>query len=67
MNYRLNDIDPDTAKQLIEAGNLELLLALDQLREQMHLHKTFRGFSEAEIKFKPTFKYDPGTDNWDSR
>ena len=60
-------MDAYTAKQLISAGNLTPILALDQLEQQRKLGRVFYSFHEAEIRFKPTYKYDPGTDNWDSR
>lgn len=42
------------------------LLDHDQFKIQHNLKKTFVGFVEGEIKHMPTYKYDPGTDNWDS-
>lgn len=59
-------MDVITAKQYITIGNYGPVLALDQLGQQRKLGKVFQGFHEAVIKFKPTYKYDPGTDNWDS-
>ena len=38
----------------------------DQLREQKNKGKVFVGYFEGKINFQPTYKYDPGTDNWDS-
>lgn len=67
LNYRITEMDGHTAKQLIAAGNLGPILALDQLEQQRRLGRVFYGFHEADIKFNPTYKYDPGTDNWDSR
>jgi len=29
--------------------------------------RAFGGFEEGSISFSPTYKYDPGTDNFDSR
>ncbi|XP_014209022.1 inositol polyphosphate 5-phosphatase OCRL-1 [Copidosoma floridanum] len=66
LNYRITEMDAETAKQLIAAGELAPVLMLDQLEQQRRLKRVFVGFHEAEIKFKPTYKYDPGTDNWDS-
>jgi phosphatidylinositol-bisphosphatase len=59
-------VDAQTAKQLIAAGNLAPVLAVDQLEQQRKYGRVFQGFHEAEIIFKPTYKYDPGTDNWGS-
>ncbi|XP_057338294.1 inositol polyphosphate 5-phosphatase OCRL [Microplitis mediator] len=66
LNYRITEMDVITAKQFITIGNYGPVLALDQLGQQRKLGKVFQGFHEADIKFKPTYKYDPGTDNWDS-
>ncbi|KAL1518982.1 hypothetical protein AB1Y20_003251 [Prymnesium parvum] len=35
-----------------------VLLGNDQLRQQMRLGRVFDGFQEAEIKFRPTYKFD---------
>ncbi|XP_034936356.1 inositol polyphosphate 5-phosphatase OCRL isoform X2 [Chelonus insularis] len=66
LNYRITEMDVLTAKQYITIGNYAPVLALDQLGQQRKLGKVLQGFHEAEITFKPTYKYDPGTDNWDS-
>jgi len=60
-------MDAAMAKQYISEGNYAPVLALDQLGQQRKTGRVFQGFQEAEIDFKPTYKYDPGTDNWDSR
>ncbi|XP_053994194.1 inositol polyphosphate 5-phosphatase OCRL isoform X2 [Hylaeus volcanicus] len=66
LNYRITEMDVTTAKQYIDAENYAPILALDQLAQQRQLGRVLQGFQEAEITFKPTYKYDPGTDNWDS-
>jgi len=48
---------------------LKLFLSLDftvQLLCQRRDGNVFKGFEEGTINFKPTYKYDPGTDEWDS-
>lgn len=60
-------MDATVAKQHLAEDNYAPVLALDQLGQQRKLGRVFLGFHEAEIDFKPTYKYDPGTDNWDSR
>lgn len=67
MNYRITEMDVVVAKQHIDEENYSAVLALDQLGQQRRLGRVLQGFQEAEITFKPTYKYDPGTDNWDSR
>ena len=37
-----------------------------QLLCQQHEGKAFVGFNEGDIQFWPTYKYNPGTDLWDS-
>lgn len=60
-------MDVIAAKQHITLANYSPVLALDQLGQQRRLGRVFQGFHEADVTFKPTYKYDPGTDNWDSR
>ena len=60
-------MDGATAKEYVNSDQFAPVLQLDQLVQQRRLGKVLLGFQEAEIKFKPTYKYDPGTDNWDSR
>ncbi|XP_015123931.1 inositol polyphosphate 5-phosphatase OCRL-1 [Diachasma alloeum] len=66
LNYRITEMDAFTAKQYLTSNTLLPVLTLDQLHQQKKLGRVFLGFHEAEITFKPTYKYDPGTDNWDS-
>ncbi|XP_063977656.1 inositol polyphosphate 5-phosphatase OCRL [Diachasmimorpha longicaudata] len=66
LNYRITEMDAFTAKQYLTSNTLLPVLTLDQLHQQKTIGRIFVGFHEAEITFKPTYKYDPGTDNWDS-
>ena len=67
MNYRIDDMDSDLVRRLADKGQYDILQANDQLVKQKKEKKCFKGFHEGEINFKPTYKYDPGTDNWDTR
>lgn len=60
-------MDVTVAKHHIAEANYAPVLMYDQLGQQRKAGRVFHGFHEAEIDFKPTYKYDPGTDNWDSR
>lgn len=42
------------------------LFEFDQLNTQMSSGKTFPFFDEMEIKFNPTYKFDKGTDTYDT-
>ncbi|XP_053209515.1 inositol polyphosphate 5-phosphatase OCRL-like isoform X2 [Panonychus citri] len=66
LNYRLMDLNRDQVKNMLEAKAFEELLKHDQLRDQWRLKRIFHNFKEGPIKHAPTYKYDPGTDNWDS-
>lgn len=66
LNYRITEKDPSTVKKLISEENFAPVLEWDQLKQQHKLNNVFSGYTEGTITFKPTYKYDPGTDNWDS-
>ena len=68
LNYRIDTMGRDTVIQAIKAKNLTKLLDRDQLLLSRRKNPDFRlrDFSEAPINFLPTYKYDVGTDNYDS-
>lgn len=49
-----------------EQKNIEQLFEYDQLNVQMANGQTFPFYDEMEIKFKPTYKFDKGTDYYDT-
>jgi len=66
LNYRLSDLDTQEVKDLLAEGNLAALLECDQFRQQRQQRKVFTGYNEGPITFRPTYKYDTGTSEWDS-
>eukprot|EP00794_Sanderia_malayensis_P000376 gene376-1009_t len=66
LNYRLDDLDVDRIKGLIDGYKLEELYKFDQLRKQRLAGKVFQGYTEGKLCFKPTYKFDPGTNEWDT-
>ena len=63
LNYRLDGIDRDAACKLGRDGCVQDLLKHDQFRRQsIYLNH----FVESEITFSPTYKYDPGTNVFDT-
>ncbi|CAK8672370.1 unnamed protein product [Clavelina lepadiformis] len=66
LNYRIEKMLPDMVKECIDVGNYKLLKENDQLLCQLREGNVFKNFEEGEIKFRPTYKYNPGTDVWDT-
>ncbi|KAF1993545.1 DNase I-like protein [Amniculicola lignicola CBS 123094] len=68
LNYRIDAMPRNTVIEAVKAGNLPKLLDRDQLLLSRKRNPGFRlrAFNEAPILFAPTYKYDVGTDNYDS-
>uniref|UniRef100_A0A673UVH0 phosphoinositide 5-phosphatase n=1 Tax=Suricata suricatta TaxID=37032 RepID=A0A673UVH0_SURSU len=66
LNYRIEELDVDTVKKLIEEKAFQMLYAYDQLKIQVAAKAVFEGFTEGELTFQPTYKYDTGSDDWDT-
>ncbi|KUL87265.1 hypothetical protein ZTR_03389 [Talaromyces verruculosus] len=64
-NYRIG-LDNQEVRQLIKKKEFGKLYEHDQLNLQMLAGRTFPFYSEGLIKFAPTYKYDLGTDNYDT-
>lgn len=64
-NYRIG-LGAERVRQLVKVGDLETLYENDQLNLQMVAGLTFPYYSEARITFNPTYKYDLGTDEYDT-
>ena len=59
-------MDTGEVKEYLKEQNIAELMKNDQFFQQRHQRKVFVGFQEGEITFQPTYKYDPGTNIWDS-
>ena len=66
LNYRIAGLDTNEVKDYLKENNLTELQNNDQFYQQRHQRKVFVGFKEGPITFPPTYKYDPGTNSWDS-
>ncbi|KAH8387640.1 hypothetical protein KR093_008475, partial [Drosophila rubida] len=67
LNYRIQE--PSGQQRpgpMSDAQTFELLMQYDQLRSEMRFDRCFKGYTEGEIKFAPTYKYDVGTDTYDT-
>jgi len=67
LNYRI-DQRRDAIVSNIRNGDLSSLLSYDQLQRELRSNPGFRlrGFSEAPITFKPTYKYDRRSEDYDT-
>ncbi|KAF9406552.1 hypothetical protein BGZ94_003065, partial [Podila epigama] len=65
LNYRVG-LPEDQVKSLLKTNDYPALLKHDQLAAQKALLKAFSEFEEGPIDFAPTYKYDVGTNIWDS-
>lgn len=66
LNYRINGLDIDKVKTMIDKMKYPDLLCYDQLHQQLGRSDVFKGYKEGVIGFRPTYKYDTGTNEWDS-
>lgn len=65
LNYRVNGIRPLAAK-LIELDMIDVLRFNDQLEIAKRRGLAFTEFLEPEIKFLPSYKFDEGTDIYET-
>ncbi|XP_047482495.1 inositol polyphosphate 5-phosphatase OCRL-like isoform X2 [Penaeus chinensis] len=66
MNYRINPSDAVNIREVASSGDFKILLENEQLNQQRAIKRVFHKFNEGDITFKPTFKYDVDSDEWDS-
>ncbi|EPQ61905.1 Polyphosphatidylinositol phosphatase [Blumeria graminis f. sp. tritici 96224] len=68
LNYRIDTMSRDTVISAVKSKNISKLLERDQLLASKRKNPWFklRAFQELPINFAPTYKYDVGTDNYDS-
>ena len=68
LNYRVDESIPtERVLKLSLAGDLEELIANDQLNIERSQGRVFQGFEEGVLRFTPTYKYQPGTDVFETR
>ncbi|KAF8410624.1 hypothetical protein HHK36_003156 [Tetracentron sinense] len=65
LNYRIQGIDKQSVKNLIQKNLLELLTSKDQLLQEAERGQMFDGYCEGNLAFKPTYKYNIGSNNYD--
>lgn len=65
LNYRVS-LPNEEARLYAKDGNIEALFRNDQLQREMRQGRVFNGYQEGYITFLPTYKYDNGTDVYDT-
>ncbi len=65
LNYRIS-LPADEARALAAAGDLETLAASDELIAERAAGRVFAGYRERALGFRPTYKYDLGSDAYDT-
>ncbi|KAK9312764.1 Endonuclease/exonuclease/phosphatase [Lipomyces starkeyi] len=65
LNYRLA-MDRSDISQLVAKNDYDALLFWDQLRNEIKEGSVLVGFQEGPISFQPTYKYDIGTNVFDT-
>lgn len=68
LNYRIDGLPRDDVTAAIQAGDLKKLIEHDQLSQTRHRNPAFilRAFQEEPLTFDPTYKYDIGTNKYDT-
>ncbi|GMI91226.1 ARABIDOPSIS THALIANA INOSITOL POLYPHOSPHATE 5-PHOSPHATASE 11 [Hibiscus trionum] len=66
LNYRLQGINTHPARNLIQRNLHGLLRSKDQLHQEAERRQIFNGYCEGTLTFKPTYKYNVGSSNYDT-
>nr|XP_033812981.1 phosphatidylinositol 4,5-bisphosphate 5-phosphatase A isoform X2 [Geotrypetes seraphini] len=66
LNFRIEDLDMQFVKYAIDNSKLSLLWEKDQLNKAKSVEPVLGGFLEGPLKFPPTYKFDVGTNTYDT-
>jgi len=68
LNYRVDESIPtERVLELSKINQLAELIEHDQLNVERAQGRVFQDFEEGQLTFKPTYKYQPGTDLYEER
>ena len=68
LNYRLvKAVSLEEVYEKLKNGDIHYLLKWDQLNRERHEGRCFEHFEEGQIKFEPSYKFIPGTSDFDNR
>ncbi|XP_042193239.1 phosphatidylinositol 4,5-bisphosphate 5-phosphatase A isoform X2 [Callorhinchus milii] len=66
LNFRIEQYDIQSVKNAIDRNKLGLLWDKDQLNIAKVMQPALDGFQEGLLNFRPTYKYDVGTNTYDT-
>lgn len=66
LNFRIDDLDMQVVKSAIDNNKFQMLWEKDQLNMAKDSETVLEGFQEGPLKFPPTYKFDVGTDTYDT-
>ncbi|KAL7708063.1 hypothetical protein N2W54_007004 [Lotmaria passim] len=66
LNSRLHALPGSEIRESVAQGEYDYLLCHDELRQLMVSGEAFDGFQEQWISFAPTYKFDRGSDTYDT-
>ncbi|RTG88490.1 inositol-1,4,5-trisphosphate 5-phosphatase [Schistosoma bovis] len=67
LNFRIDHLKKSEVELMVKQKRFNELLQHDQLLNMKNEKLLFHDFNEGTISFPPTFKFDKGTDTYDSR
>lgn len=66
LNFRIDDLEMQVVKSAIDNIKYSALWEKDQLNMAKDSETVLEGFQEGPLKFPPTYKFDVGTDTYDT-
>ncbi|XP_020345637.1 inositol polyphosphate 5-phosphatase K isoform X2 [Oncorhynchus kisutch] len=66
LNFRIDELEIPAVKAAIDNNKLTMLWEKDQLNMAKDSESVLEGFLEGPLKFPPTYKFDVGTDTYDT-
>lgn len=66
LNYRIEGISNQPARRLIRKNLHSALVSKDQLLQEAERGQVFSGYCEGTLSFKPTYKYNVGSSDYDT-
>ncbi|XP_063921207.1 inositol polyphosphate 5-phosphatase OCRL [Zophobas morio] len=66
LNYRITDLNTNQVKTLLARSEMITLLKADQLNQQKERGSVLLDYTEGDITFQPTYKYDLNSDHFDT-